>query len=738
MYAFMSSVDTSRPLTTLMPVAMQRHFEIAIYLMVFTGFGTIASSGRLDLIAVLLVSAALLFRGYLLIRRRTWLIAERWTSFLTLGYMAFYLADYFLFSGGFLNATVHLVLFVMVVRLFSAQRDRDYYFLSIIAFLMVLTAALLTVDSVFLLGFAAFMLTAVVAFILMEMRHVYAKAPAHSARHSDHYFDHRHKQLTSRSLAASLAMASPMLVLCILGGAAAIFFVLPRVSAGYLSAYPPNGEISTGFSDQVELGRIGEIQQSSAVVMHIQIDGDEHGTFDLKWRGVALSNFDGRNWSNSREQRVLSPQLDGYFVLSSRARDVPQRSSLPVHYRVLMEPVGMNIFFLAGIPESLQGNYRNLGVDDGGAVFDLDLEHPVSRYQATSEVAQPVAPELRMARSIDTRYLNSGYLTLPSSLDPRIPRLAQQIAAATDNNYDRALAVETFLRTHFQYTLQLLHTAPHDPLANFLFERKQGHCEYFASSMAIMLRSLGIPARIVNGFRTGEFNDLTSQYLVRASDAHSWVEVFFPGYGWIAFDPTPAQSTPLRTGWSRVTLYVDAMASFWRDWVVNYDASHQQALAVEAKSGSRQLFSSAQNWWRRHYEILLEAARQARNGASGSPLRWGIAAALGTMGLLLAANGRLLWRAWARRRLAARPEKSPRRAATIWYERMTEVVAQRGWNKSPTQTPEEFIRLIEDDDIRLRVAEFTRHYESARFDASIEDARRLPHLYKEISAAHRR
>jgi len=734
----MSSVDTARPLQTPAPVAMQHHFEIAIYLIVFTGFGTIASSGRLDTITVLMVSAALLFRGYLLIRRRTWLIAERWTSFLTLGYMGFYLADYFLFSGGFLNATVHLVLFVMVVRLFSAQRDRDYYFLSIIAFLMVLVAALLTVDSVFLLGFAAFMLTAVVAFILMEMRHAYAKASAHSPRHSDHHFDHRHKQLTSRSLAASLAMVSPMLVLCILGGATAIFFVLPRISAGYLSAYPPSGEISTGFSDQVELGRIGEIQQSSAVVMHIQIDGDEHGSFDLKWRGVALSNFDGRNWSNSREQRVLSPQLDGYFVLSSRARDVRQRSSLPVHYRVLMEPMGMNIFFLAGIPESLQGNYRNLGVDDGGAVFDLDLEHPVSRYQATSEVAQPVAPELRTASSIDTGYLNSGYLTLPSSLDPRIPRLAQQITAGTDNNYDRALAVETFLRTHFQYTLQLSHTAPHDPLANFLFERKQGHCEYFASSMAIMLRSLGIPARIVNGFRTGEFNDLTSQYLVRASDAHSWVEVFFPGSGWIAFDPTPAQSTPLRTGWSRVTLYVDAMASFWRDWVVNYDASHQQALAVEAKSGGRQLFSSAQRWWRRHYEILLEAARQAKNGASGSPLRWGIAAALSTMGLLLAANGRLLWRAWARRRLAARPEKSPRRAATIWYERMTEVVAQRGWNKSPTQTPEEFIRLIEDDDIRLRVAEFTRHYESARFDASIEDARRLPHLYKEISAAHRR
>ena len=102
-------------------------------------------------------------------------MGERWTSFLTLGYVAFYVVDYFLLSGGFLNATVHLVLFVMVVRLFSAHRDRDYYFLSVIAFLMVLSAAVLTVDSIFLMAFAGFILTAVVAFILMEMRH--ASAP---------------------------------------------------------------------------------------------------------------------------------------------------------------------------------------------------------------------------------------------------------------------------------------------------------------------------------------------------------------------------------------------------------------------------------------------------------------------------------------------------------------------------------------------------------------------------------
>ena len=106
--------------------------------------------------------------------------------------------------------------------------------------------------------------------------------------------------------------------------------------------------------------------------------------------------------------------------------------------------------------------------------------------------------------------------------------------------------------------------------------------------------------------------------------------------------------------------------------------------------------------------------------------------------LLLAGNARLLWQALARRRLAARPGKAPRRAATIWYERMTRLVSRRGWRKSPTQTPGEFVRLIDDTNVRARVAEFTRYYESARFNDSVEDVQRLPELFDEISAVGRR
>ena len=220
-----------------------------------------------------------------------------------------------------------------------------------------------------------------------------------------------------------------------------------------------------------------------------------------------------------------------------------------------------------------------------------------------------------------------SYLALPP-LDRRIPRLAEQITASASNNYDKALALENYLRTHFGYTLQLSRTVPHDPLANFLFERKQGHCEYFASSMAVMLRTLGIPSRVVNGFRTGEFNDLTSQYVVRASNAHSWVEAYFPDYGWMAFDPTPGASIPMRTGWNRVSLYVDAMASFWREWVVNYDAGHQQSLAVSASGRSRNCFSLCGIGGATAIKGMLTWARRTRSTAVRSPWRWALAGVL--------------------------------------------------------------------------------------------------------------
>ena len=111
---------------------------------------------------------------------------------------------------------------------------------------------------------------------------------------------------------------------------------------------------------------------------------------------------------------------------------------------------------------------------------------------------------------------------------------------------------------------------------------------------------------------------------------------------------------------------------------------------------------------------------------------------LSPLAILLGANARRLWRGFRSRRLAARPGKSPRLAATIWYERMTRMLARKGWRKSSSHTPSEFLIGIEDEAMRESVAKFTRHYESARFGGSVEDAERLPELYEEISTTARR
>src|SRR6202046_3950503 len=525
---------TRQPGVIPLPQAINKYFELSLYLLVLMGFGAVSSTGVREFPTTLLVGVALSLRCVCLPGRRPVVISERWTTPLTVAYFLFYAADYFVLSRSFLAATVHLVLFAVVIRTFSLRRDRDYTMLAVLAFLMILASAVLTVDSVFLFFFAGFMLMTVATFILMEMRRS-EQAAKFQARHSNDAHEHRH-------LAFALARATPALVLMILVGAGAGFFLLPRMSANYLGGYSYGNDLSTGFSDRVQLGRIGQIQQSNAVVMHIQISGDKRGQAALHWRGVALSNFDGKNWSNPHEQYSLQREADGAFSVPMFSQGVAPaseggrqaaRGTVPhlIHYRVLLEPIGTNVFF-------------------------LDSKHAVNLYEADSDMARPTPGQLRSAGDSLPQFVGA-YLRVPELLDPRIPRLAAQVSGAASNRYDKAVALETYLKTHYGYTLQLLRSPVADPLANFLFERKQGHCEYFASSMAVMLRTLQIPARLVNGFRSDEFNDVTGNYVVRAKNAHSWVEAFFPGYGWITFDPTPGGDLATPEGWDRAALYLE-------------------------------------------------------------------------------------------------------------------------------------------------------------------------------------
>ena len=725
---------------------IEQYFQVSLFLLVTTGFVTLTTTGRLDAVSLVTVSAALLVRAYLMLRGHAVQIPERWTSYLTLIYVLFYTADIFLVSGSYVDATVHLVLFIMVVKIFSVQRDRDHLYLAIIAFLEVLAAAVLTVDTVFFGAFCVFMLLAVATFITMEMKRSAAAAslalPAPAIPNP------------TRRMSRSISSIALLITASVVLGAAAIFFILPRLSAGYLSAYAPRNEFVSGFSNSVQLGEIGRIKQSDTVVMHIEIEGDRGAFADLRWRGVALALFDGKLWSNpatsTMEAIPSSPRSDAEFRLTgmgrynlsraeTKVRNLPAdrddvRGLQPLFYKVMMEPIGTNVLFLAPVPVSLQGRIMEIGLDDSGAVYNLDRSRMTESYTASSLWGRPDMVRLRRPASTVPNDVTMIYRQLPPRVDQRVIELAQQIIAGASTDYEKASAIELYLRTRYGYSLQMATTPPPDPLVYFLFQRKEGHCEYFASAMAVMLRTLGIPARMVNGFRGGEYNDLTGSYIVRGRDAHSWVEAYIPGYAWVSFDPTPADPRPVVGNMHRFLLYLDAAREFWREWVINYDFLHQRTLTITAMAHGRSVGDQTRLWFHRHYQNLLAQARRVHRQAERSPRASAMGALLAIMLCVLLANAARIWKAARRRRVARNPVKAPEAAASIWYARMIRSLGRKGFPKRPAQTPREFVAGIPDPPLQTSVATFTRHYERARFGRSPEDAARLPELFEEITS----
>ena len=180
--------------------------------------------------------------------------------------------------------------------------------------------------------------------------------------------------------------------------------------------------------------------------------------------------------------------------------------------------------------------------------------------------------------------ISQKYLTLPPASDPRIADLAKRITERGTSIIEKATLVEGYLKKNYRYTLNLSWPPGPQPLATFLFDSKAGHCEYFASSMAILLRTVGVPTRIVNGFLMGEYNPVGGDYIVRQSDAHSWVEVYIPGRGWLEFDPTPPDPNHHEVDLAtQISHYVDAAQLFWNSYILIYDSGAQVQLFRSAQ-----------------------------------------------------------------------------------------------------------------------------------------------------------
>ncbi len=712
--------------------ALQRYFEVSLFLLVSTGTLAIVSMGKLDPFSTFLPPLALVYKATRVWRGKGPEISARVATWLVLAYFLFYPVDVWTLSRNLaagapnpalyaaLLATVHLVLFATLVRLFSARTNRDYAFLAVLAVTSMLAAAILTAGTGFLAALGIFLVLSVSTFVALEIRRSATGAvspPLDSGSPLAHRLN-RALGITSALVAAGTLA---------LGGV--LFFLIPRFTTGYLSALDLQPGLMTGFTDSVTLGEIGKIMKNPAVVMRIRVDGDPAHAQDVHWRGIIYTNFNGRRWfTPARNQYLLIPDASGEYRLGPSG--LPPGDSHPLHYTVLMEPLATDAIFIAPRLESLHGRLMNdssasaapargsfLFLDSAGSLFNPAHNETKTRYQGTSNLPAVPPAELRLSPADYPDAIRGVYLQLPP-LDPRIVDLAQKITADSRNEYDSAARIELYLKSHYAYTLDLSGPPVKDPLANFLFVRRAGHCEYFAAAMAVMLRAIGIPARYAAGFLPGEYNDVGGDYIVRESDAHTWVEVYFSRYGWITFDPTPPGNEERGGLFSRLGLYWDWFQFTWSEWIVNYDFSHQISLGQNLQKASRDWSSRARDIYYRKQQQAMSALLALDRRTEASPYFLpGVLVFLVAL-LFYMRGGPLVRYAAARWALRARRGGNlTAPLASLEYREMLRLLERHGWKKAPPQTPLEFAAAIPAPEVSAPVAQLTELYQAARFGA---------------------
>lgn len=609
-----------------------------------------------------------------------------------------YLQNEFLQQGGPLRGgaevtvLAHLILFLSAVKLLQRKSDRDWFFIYLISFFEVLLAAGLSVSPAFLATLALYLLcalTTIVAFEIQKARHRVAAiqtrlliSPESALFRKLPMRLWRRRYLETRRLPlVSLGLLFLIVILAL-----PFFLIAPRTASSALKRSGSGVSAVIGFSDNVTLGALGQLKRNDEIVMHVRVGEADAATIaGLRWRGVALDEFTGRSWIKSIDASRFEDKTDdrGLFKLGTTT-DVARLTT----QTVFLEPIDTPVLFGAPRIVAVQGALPFVRVDAEGAIQTRPHDDEKIVYKVYSDIAAPSATVLR-ADSLDYLVPSARYLQLPANLDPRIAPLAKSVVTQTGSRtgYDKARAIESYLRESYEYSLDLK-AGGRDPLADFLFRVRSGHCEYFSTAMAVMLRTQGIAARVVNGFLPGEYNGAAGAYTVRQSDAHSWVEVYFPETNsWVTFDPTPpaGRAARVRTGLAaQLSKYTEAMELMWFQYVVGYDKQEQHSLAASLRRDLfdlRRTSATAFDRARGMLPVLLQPAL-------------GVIVGLGALITLLVLARRVRNLGWRRGLKVWVTGAEPESSRIDFYERLVVLLEKQGIKRESYQTPLEFASAV--------------------------------------------
>jgi transglutaminase-like putative cysteine protease len=644
------------------------------------------------------------------------------------------------------------VLFLLVLKLCQRRGNRDYLQVYILSFLVMLAAAWLATSVVFIVGFGFYVLLATWTLVLFHLRREIEEN--YIVRHAS---ESKAEQVTATRVLNSRRVVGPAffattgaVALLVLLGSSLVFAMVSRVGLGFILGGVRRPVGIAGFTDEVKLGMHGVIStDNQTVVLRSQIPNITAMTDDnardrvissLYWRGTVYDTYDKGQWLRSREDKTRT-QLSsfqspvelskGYLVTDPFEVNPPRgrKASIggaieqTIEIVALSHPVAFALDrpVLFEIPPPPAGSFTAVDLEARWSdevslrMFRVNPTNPYDRRQAMTEFlgaryrvysheADRARPE-HLAKEQLAPETFDNYLRIPASLTARISALTGEIMTGQRTPAAKVQAVVGWLRRTHGYTTNLKRDERiADPLEDFLFAEKDGHCEYFASAAAILLRTGGVPTRYVNGFLGGEWNDLRQAITVRENRAHSWIEAYLGREGWVRVDATPALSRTAHMG--KLRQLIDAAELFWGRWVVEYNASQQILLAQ--RLGQRLGFSG----------------RSFVGGHRGTGLTRRQALLFSGIVMLVIAvlsqRKRLLrWR-W-RQRAAEGNQRGQEPIARVYHATVRRLAAA-GLPRRPWETPHEYLTRLENSQLEggAIFARLTELYASATYgDAEI-------------------
>ncbi len=606
-------------------------------------------------------------------------------------------------SGDWVVALSHFLILVQLVRLFGRKRRRDYSQMYLSSLIHICVASVVTADVVFAVGLLLYSVTMTWTLVLFHFRcHLETGIERHQRENGG---------TGEAGLPVVLSRRFITTVFLVLVGfwvGNAIFFVFsPRLKRPLFNfAHSALARTSlSGFGDTVGLGALGRILQNDSPAMHVTMTRDGRSYRDpneseLEWRGMTLQHYDGQTWRESG---------DGFNPGRSRRRyRLPKRIAEPlpddliIKQSVLLQPIGQSVLFALTRPIMIEG--PRLG----------DCEYSSLDWTLRAEGApvQPVLYEVQSVRAGPSLEAGSilkafhtleaghrrAYMQLPDRLSDRVRTYARDVTVRFVGSGAKARAISGHLRDNFTYTLELDADPNVEPIEYFLFTRKKGHCEYFASAMVVMLRSVDIPARMVTGFKGGPWNDIGEWYLVRQSDAHAWVEAWIAGEGWVSFDPTPPGARTRALGAHVFTWFARWKDYLYNRWMLNvFQYDRQQQTEVYRRAGRltarlRRLVTDFGVWLnglgRRFRDAIFDPVFLTSAFGIITLVVTLIASAI--LGIVIYLAGR-----WGLRALILRRRRGRHSSlGSAWfYVEMLKMLRRQGLRRRPETTPNEFARL---------------------------------------------